>query len=346
MRGGAPTAPVAAVLFVAGAFASTAPEQEAEARLRGQVVCSACWFEADRGLVPYGTEADLECAADCAAKGIPAALAVPAGDGFTLYILEAGGHRPGPRGWLGLISKQVEVRGVVGVSGDRKRIRVSSVRVLEGEAAHSRDPGSTQPEWPGLELQDLAGVRQSLASLRGRIVVLNFWATWCAPCRQEMPALAGVQSRFGAWGVQVVGASVDAPGDRAQVEAFARKLEVNFPVWVGAGTEDMVRFGLPPALPGTVILDREGRVVARFPRAVRDKDLAAAIEPLLRAAPAVDVPAGASAEAVGERGRESSRESEPVSAARSGEAPPPASGDHIASRMPPPPSARASRVPT
>jgi thiol-disulfide isomerase/thioredoxin len=113
-----------------------------------------------------------------------------------------------------------------------------------------------------LTLKDLAGVEQSTASLKGRVVVLNFWATYCIPCKAEMPDLAAIQNEFAALGVQVIGASTDEPGDRSKVLQFVKETRVNFPVWVGATTADMIRFGLGGALPGTIVISKD-RTIAK-----------------------------------------------------------------------------------
>ena len=115
-----------------------------------------------------------------------------------------------------------------------------------------------------LSWTDLSGHSLGLEELRGRVVVLNFWATWCAPCRKEMPHLTRVQRRYGIYGVQVLGAAADASDQRAAVLDFARHLKIDFPVVVGATTEQMQSLGLGVSLPATVVLDREGRVVERF----------------------------------------------------------------------------------
>ena len=75
-----------------------------------------------------------------------------------------------------------------------------------------------------------------------------------------MPDLAAIQNEYAALGVQVIGASADEPEDRDKVLQFVKETKVNFPVWMGASAADMIRFGLGTALPGTVIIDREGRV--------------------------------------------------------------------------------------
>lgn len=104
----------------------------------------------------------------------------------------------------------------------------------------------------------------SLASLRGRPVVVNFWATWCAPCREEMPLLVALQKRYQPRGVQVIGASTDDESTQKNIPRFVRRLKLNFPIWVGAATADMRRLGLGDALPATAIVDRDGQTAARI----------------------------------------------------------------------------------
>ena len=275
------------VLIVA--LAVSAAAQGEPVKLAGQVVCSDCWFEAkDRNKKPYGTAADLQCASDCAGKGIPGALAVKSGDAFTLYLLEDGKTKVGGANWLAYTGKEVEVTGAAWKDGDKHRLKVDALRVT-GESPVARQLAEqaaravgTQPE---LALRDLAGVEQKLSALRGRVVVLNFWATFCEPCRREMPDLAAVQSDYAAMGVQVVGASADEAGDRAKVLQFIKETKVNFPVWTGATAGLMPRFGLAPALPGTVILDREGRIVSSSNAVVNAAELRKQLDALLAAPP-------------------------------------------------------------
>lgn len=111
-----------------------------------------------------------------------------------------------------------------------------------------------------LNLTDLSGSQQSLGSLKRRVVILNFWATYCIPCKAEMPDLAAIQNQYAALGVQVIGASTDDVGDLQKVLQFVKENKINFPIWTGAGTADMLRFGLGSALPGTVLLGKDGRI--------------------------------------------------------------------------------------
>ena len=281
------------------ALAVSAAAQGESVKLAGQVVCSDCWFEAkDRNKTPYGTAADLKCASDCAGKNIPGALAVrEAGGGYTLYLLEDGKEKVSGQSWLAYTGKQVEVTGSARRDGDTHHLKVDALRVTGDSpvAQQAVQAVGTQPE---LVLRDLAGVEQKLSALRGRVVVLNFWATYCEPCRKEMPDLAAIQSDYAAMGVQVVGASADEAGDRAKVLQFIRETKINFPVWTEVKAELMPRFGLAPTLPGTVVLDREGRIVSSSNAVVNPAELRKQLDALLAAPPKG---AGARPEARGER---------------------------------------------
>ena len=249
------------ILVVIAFLASTALSQSTKSvTLRGQVVCSVCWFEADdRKKDPYGTTADIQCASDCSAKNLPQALAVEDEKGFTLYTLEKGTVQTEGKDFLKLVPRMVEIEGVLRQEKDKKIIKVNSLTVLKDTLVK---PTPLPIEAP-LALKDLTGAEQSLASYRGRVVVLNFWATWCEPCKKEMPDLSAIQNEYAALGVQVIGAAGDAAADSARVLKFIREFKLNFPVWVGAATTDMERFGVGTVLPATVIIDREGKIVWR-----------------------------------------------------------------------------------
>jgi thiol-disulfide isomerase/thioredoxin len=123
--------------------------------------------------------------------------------------------------------------------------------------------------------------RLSLEEYRGTILVVNFWATWCAPCRKEIPLLVAVQSEYGRRGVQVVGPSIDEPEDRAKAERFARDMRVNYPVLHGHTTEDMKPLGLATAIPATAIFDRDGRRAFRIIGEVHEEAIRSRLDWLL-----------------------------------------------------------------
>ncbi len=248
-------------MLLVGALSATSFAQGAkQVKLKGQVVCSVCWFEApDRKKTPYGDAADVKCALDCSELGLPQALAVEDEKGFTLYTLEPGAFKPKGKDFLDIVPRAVEVEGELRTEKDKNFLKVNALRVLDSPLPKPT-PVSDDAV---LALKDLTGAAQSLASYRGRVVVLNFWATWCEPCKKEMPDLSAIQNDYAAFGVQVIGAAGDGAADSAKVLKFIREFKLNFPVWVGTTTDDMKRFGVGEVLPATVIIDRNGKIVRR-----------------------------------------------------------------------------------
>ena len=257
--------------------------QNSPTRLEGQVVCCAeCWAEADRTRVEYGTAENLLKAKSCVEGGDPTLLAVREGDEFKLYQLTTGKFRLPGKNWLDFVGKRIAVEGVVQTKKDTRTIRVDSLQVLAASLAE-REATKLVGQSVDLALKDLSGVEQSLQNLRGRIVVLNFWATYCIPCRKEMPDLAAVQNEFAPLGVQVIGVSTDDIADRNKVLQFARETKVNFPIWIGGSAAHMVKFGLGTALPGTVVIDRDGKITKIISGVVNLAELRKQIESLLAA---------------------------------------------------------------
>jgi thiol-disulfide isomerase/thioredoxin len=274
------------------ALAQSAAAQTRAARLEGTVVCCAdCWAEADRTKVAFGTAEDLLKAKSCVEGGDPTLLAVREGDKFKLYQLEQGKFRLPGKNWLEFVGKGVAVTGAVGKKKGASVVRVDALEVLSKSPAEQEAEKALGGE-AELALKDLFGAEQRLSAFKGRIVVLNFWATYCVPCRTEMPDLAAVQNEYAALGVQVIGASTDAAEDRAKVMQFIKEVKVNFPVWTGATSADMTRFGLGAALPGTVVIGRDGKVVKVISGIVRLPELKKQIDSMLAAAEA-EAPAAA-----------------------------------------------------
>lgn len=260
-----------------------AQAQSRPVTLEGQIVCCEdCWARADRRTTPFGTRADLEKAKDCVAGGDPTLLAVLNADGgATLYELEAGRFKRPGKDWLEFVGKRVEVAGPVREKRDRKFIKVDALKILADAPAAAEQLPNVVGNEAELALKDLFGVEQKLSALRGRIVVLNFWATYCAPCRKEMPDLAAIQNQYAALGVQVVGASADPPEEQKKVLQFVRETKINFPVWLGATTGDMAKFGLGPDLPGTAIVGRDGKIVWLSRGVVNEAELKKRLDTLL-----------------------------------------------------------------
>ncbi len=253
---------------------TAAAHAQTAVKLEGQIVCcEECWASADRKTTPYGSLADLAKSAECVANGDPTLLAViDAGGKTTFYQLEEGRFKRPGKNWLELVGSRVEITGPTRSRSKKQFVRVDELKVLA-----TPEQISPRPRVVGIEvelvLKDIFGVEQKLSSFRGRIVILNFWATYCGPCVKEMPDLAAVQNHYAALGVQVIGASAETLAEQKEVRKFITDLKINFPVWLGATTEDMARFGLGPALPGTAVIGRDGKIVAIYPGTVTLADL-------------------------------------------------------------------------
>jgi thiol-disulfide isomerase/thioredoxin len=117
---------------------------------------------------------------------------------------------------------------------------------------------------PDFSLKDLSGKPVSVESWSGRSLVINFWATWCAPCRREIPLLKTLAANWEGRDLAIVGIAVDYPD---KVRAFAQQFKIDYPVLTGEqdALDLAAKFGMTsPALPFTVFTDRRGEVVALF----------------------------------------------------------------------------------
>ncbi len=125
------------------------------------------------------------------------------------------------------------------------------------------------------------GEAPTLEQWRGRVLVVNFWATWCAPCREEIPVFVRLQERHGPRGLQFVGIAFDQPD---KVAEFAREFRVNYPLLLGGlDTMDLLREAGNRAgvLPYTLVIDRQGKVVSREPGGLKESRLENLVQPLL-----------------------------------------------------------------
>jgi thiol-disulfide isomerase/thioredoxin len=122
---------------------------------------------------------------------------------------------------------------------------------------------------------------EQLRDHRGRVVVLNFWAAWCGPCKSELPLLARLQKDYEDRGVQVVGASTDAPDGRDAAAALLGKTGVTYPIVFGLSDADMRPLGLGSLLPVTAVFDRDGTRAFRLVGEVKKKRLVERLEWLL-----------------------------------------------------------------
>jgi thiol-disulfide isomerase/thioredoxin len=138
---------------------------------------------------------------------------------------------------------------------------------------------------PNLQLPSLTGEIQTLSDQKEKIVVLNFWATWCIPCRKEMPVFVKLHREYENHGVLFIAASRDEAETRNEVAKFAKEFAIPFPIWLNATAEQQASFRLATALPATVIIDRQGKAVFRIIGESTERDLRARLNYLLSGSP-------------------------------------------------------------
>ena len=117
---------------------------------------------------------------------------------------------------------------------------------------------------PKLVFSDIPGARRHFSQLKGKVIVVNFWATWCTPCKAEMPEFVRAYAAYRDRGVEFVGAANEPRSAKAKVRAFMQESGIQFPVWLEASEEHLKALGVGPGIPATVIVDRQGRVAARI----------------------------------------------------------------------------------
>jgi thiol-disulfide isomerase/thioredoxin len=166
--------------------------------------------------------------------------------------------------------------GVSGGSGDTKFIMgkdgISTVEKGQRDAA------------PDLSGRTIDGEQLALSSFKGKVVVLNVWGSWCAPCRAEAPNFQKVSTDLKSKGVQFVGINVADPQVQSAV-AFEKQFGVTYPSLYDPSSKLMLRFEKgtlnPQAIPSTLVLDREGKIAARSLAALSEEKLRSMIDPVL-----------------------------------------------------------------
>jgi cytochrome c biogenesis protein CcmG/thiol:disulfide interchange protein DsbE len=141
-------------------------------------------------------------------------------------------------------------------------------------------PGAIDSTAAGFSLPDIDGKPLSLASSSGKVVLLNFWATWCTPCRGEIPQFIDYQNHYGPQGLQLIGISMD--DDTAPVREFYKQFKMNYPVAVGSAAL-AESYGGVLGLPVTFLIGRDGRIAAKYVGAADMPTLQQKIESLLNA---------------------------------------------------------------
>ena len=151
---------------------------------------------------------------------------------------------------------------------------------LAAAALHAAAADAGQPA-PDVDLQGAAGA-QKLSELKGKLVYVDFWASWCGPCRQSFPWMNEMQAKYGARGLQVVGINLDAK--RADADQFLAQLPAQFALAFDAKGESAKRFGVK-GMPTSVLIDPSGKVIAVH-QGFRDEERKALEDRLVAALPA------------------------------------------------------------
>lgn len=139
-----------------------------------------------------------------------------------------------------------------------RRITAAALLVFLCGATAATKVGDVAPDFARA---DLAGRQVRLADYRGKLVLLNFWATWCAPCRKEMPLFSQWQRDYGAQGLQIIGVSMD--DDVASVKQLLAQRPVQYPIVMGDAKLGE-QFGGVLGLPLSFLIDAQGRIVSRY----------------------------------------------------------------------------------
>jgi thiol-disulfide isomerase/thioredoxin len=134
---------------------------------------------------------------------------------------------------------------------------------------------------PSSRLTDLQGQPHTIAELRGKPTVLNFWATWCMPCKAEMPRLDKLQAQYAPAGVQFIAISIDDTESRSKIPSLIAKRGFHIPVWQGASSGTLKELELGELVPATVILDAAGIIVGRIEGEASEKDIRSRLDWLL-----------------------------------------------------------------
>jgi cytochrome c biogenesis protein CcmG/thiol:disulfide interchange protein DsbE len=144
------------------------------------------------------------------------------------------------------------------------------------------------PDEPEVTFKDLQGKDVSLASLKGKVVIVNFWATWCEPCQAEIPWMIGFQKKYADKGFTLLGVAMDEEGKRVvapyvqttQFDVAGHPMTMNYPIVLG--DDDLAaKFGGLLGLPTTYVITREGKIAKRYIGLASESDLDKLIQSLL-----------------------------------------------------------------
>jgi thiol-disulfide isomerase/thioredoxin len=173
--------------------------------------------------------------------------------------------------------------GAIGISGCNSG---GFSRALAGGS--EKGSGASLPNEPDVTFKDLQGGDLSLTSLKGKVVVVNFWATWCEPCRFEIPEMIGLQQKYADRGFTILGIAMDDEGksvvqpfvEKTQFDVNGHSMTMNYPIVLG-NDDIAAKFGGLIGLPITIVITRDGKIQKRFIGQVTGPELEKEIKALL-----------------------------------------------------------------
>lgn len=173
---------------------------------------------------------------------------------------------------------------LAGCGGEETGTSSGDTKFVQGTGKITEVPGGERQAAPDISGKGVDGKRLELSDYEGKIVVLNVWGSWCAPCRAEAPNLAKVAKETEGEDVQFVGINT-RDLDRANAKAFERNYGVEYPSFFDPSGKLILRFPKgslsPQAIPSTLILDREGKIAVRALKELSEKELRSALDPLM-----------------------------------------------------------------
>jgi thiol-disulfide isomerase/thioredoxin len=192
---------------------------------------------------------------------------------FSPYRLHAERRTPNAKRQTPNAKRRAPIAGIIGVwhcSNDTELrsalmirnfylstvLAVAGILWFAGPLYQARAATTAAPEW---QLNDPDGKAVKLSDFKGKVVILDFWATWCPPCRAEIPGFISLQKQYAAQGLTVVGVSLDTDG-ASVVKSFMKRVGMNYPVVIG-DEKIASNYGGITAIPTTFVLDRNGNIV-------------------------------------------------------------------------------------
>jgi len=191
--------------------------------------------------------------------------ATPAADDTEEGALQEGEGRPSRRSmWLAMGAVAVAL-GLIWLAPGIGVHQEESAGPGGGAADYPGEPDDVQatgkPAPLNFTLKDMNGADVTLASFKGKVILVNFWATWCGPCKAEIPSLVELQHQYGD-DLVILGVSVDDPVEK--IRPYAAQYQINYPLLVGNGRDDVQdAFGPLAGIPVSVIIGRDGRIAKK-----------------------------------------------------------------------------------